>query len=126
MSKQYTAMGKQLDMASLAAKNEKVRAVGNMNVNARGDILSPSNEVIDNTNQRINRIYNKTVHKKQMINDITPTEQELSALKVAQREQALQSPPVIPVAPKPTNIDLEELTELERQFEQLEEDEDKE
>jgi hypothetical protein len=126
MSKQYTAMGKQVDMAALAAKNEKVRAVGNMNVNARGDILSPNNEVIDNTNNRINRIYNKTVDRRAMATDITPNSQELSAMKAEQKAQSLQSPPVIPVAPKPTNIDLEELTELERQFEQLEEDEDSE
>jgi len=126
MSKQYTAMGKQVDMAALAAKNEKVRAVGNMNVNARGDILSPSNEVIDNTNNRINRIYNKTVDRRAMATDITPNEQEVSAIKAEQKAQSLQSPPVIPVAPKPTNINLEELTELERQFEQLEEDEDNE
>ncbi len=124
MSKQYTAMGKQVDMAALAAKNEKVRAVGNMNVNARGDILSPNNEVIDNTNNRINRIYNKTVDRRAMATDITPNTQEVSAMKAEQKAQSLQSPPVIPVAPKPTNIDLEELTELERQFEQLEEDED--
>ena len=32
--------------------------------------------------------------------------------------------PMEPVAPPPTNIDLNELTELERQFEQLEEDAD--
>ena len=112
MSKQYTAMGRQLDMSSLAAKNENVRAVGNMNVNARGDVLDPSNRVVDNGNERINRVYNKTISRT-MINDITPA---VAAQPVAA--------PMEPVAPPPTNIDLNELTELERQFEQLEEDVD--
>ncbi len=39
MSKYRTAMGKTVDMAALTAKNEKVRAVGNMSVNARGDTI---------------------------------------------------------------------------------------
>lgn len=113
MTKQYTAMGQQLDMASLAAKNEQVRAVGNMNVNARGDVLDPSNRVVDNGNERINRVYNKTVSR-MMVNDITP----------AVAAQTVSSPIQEQVAPPPTNIDLNELTELERQFEQLEEDVD--
>jgi hypothetical protein len=61
MSKYNTAMGREIDMSSLAAKNEKVRAVGNMNVNARGDVLNSQNNVITDNNARINSIYNKTV-----------------------------------------------------------------
>ena len=41
-----TALGKNLDMGSLILKNEKVRAVGNMNVNARGDTIDGHNKVI--------------------------------------------------------------------------------
>jgi hypothetical protein len=56
-----TAQGRTVDMATLAAKNEKVRAVGNMNVNARGDILDNHNNVIrDNTN-RVKNVYRNTV-----------------------------------------------------------------
>jgi hypothetical protein len=39
-----TALGKQIDMAALAAKNEKTRAVGNMKVNARGDTIDGKGE----------------------------------------------------------------------------------
>lgn len=61
MSKKYTtAMGKSIDMASLRAKNEKVRAVGNMNVNARGDIIDSNNNVINDVNKRINSMYRKS------------------------------------------------------------------
>jgi len=35
MAKFRTAMGKVVDMSALASRNEKVRAVGNMKVNAR-------------------------------------------------------------------------------------------
>ena len=34
-----TALGRTLDMSALAAKHEKVRAVSNVPVNARGDII---------------------------------------------------------------------------------------
>lgn len=105
-------MGRTVDMSALASKNEQVRAVGNMNVNARGDVLNSDNEVIDDSNQRINRVYNKTVNPRSMSEDITPP------------QQAATATPVTPIAPKPTNINLEELTELERQFEQLDEDVD--
>jgi hypothetical protein len=40
-----TARGKTLDMAALAAKNEKTRAVGNIPMNARGDRLNPDGSI---------------------------------------------------------------------------------
>jgi hypothetical protein len=42
-----TAMGKTVDMGALQLQNETVRAVGNMNVNARGDTLNSNNQIID-------------------------------------------------------------------------------
>lgn len=56
-----TALGVPFDMASFRAKNEKIRAVGNMNVNARGDILDSNNNVIDSRNKIVNRMYEKTM-----------------------------------------------------------------
>lgn len=61
MSKFSTAMGRELDMSALASRNEKVRAVGNMNVNARGDVLNSQNQIIEDNNSRVNNIYSKTV-----------------------------------------------------------------
>ena len=46
-----TAQGKQIDMGKLALQNEKVRAVGNMKVNARGDAVDDHNHVIETKNQ---------------------------------------------------------------------------
>jgi lysozyme family protein len=106
MAKFNTAMGRQLDMSALAAKNEKVRAVGNMNVNARGDVLDSHNHVVNDGNQRINRVYQKTINARAMADDITP--------------QQTQAAPVV-AAPQP-QVKFEELTEDEQIFEQSDED----
>jgi hypothetical protein len=63
-SKVYkTASGKTLDMGSLVLKNEQVRAVGNMNVNARGDVINDDNIVISSRGAQVNRQYNDQVQK---------------------------------------------------------------
>jgi hypothetical protein len=54
-----SAMGKSVDMGSLLLQNERVRAVGNMNVNARGDRLDSNNKIIEPKNQQVQRRYNK-------------------------------------------------------------------
>ena len=48
-------MGKTLDMGNLMLQNEHVRAVGNMGVNARGDVLDSADRVIDQKNRQIQR-----------------------------------------------------------------------
>jgi len=50
-----TAQGKSIDLGTIALKNEHVRAVGNMNVNARGDVLDHANNVIETKPQLIQR-----------------------------------------------------------------------
>lgn len=61
-SKVYkTANGKPLDLGALMLKNENVRAVGNMKVNARGDLIDDMNNVIDPKTQQVNRQYNKQI-----------------------------------------------------------------
>jgi hypothetical protein len=50
-----TAQGKTVDLGAIILQNEHVRAVGNMNVNARGDLLDGSNRVIDPRNQQVAR-----------------------------------------------------------------------
>jgi hypothetical protein len=54
-----TAQGKAIDLGSLLLQNEAVRAVGNMNVNARGDLLDSGNKVIDRKNRQIQRQHNR-------------------------------------------------------------------
>lgn len=122
MSKYSTAMGKNVDMAALKAQNEKVRAVGNMNVNARGDVLDSHGNVIHDNNKRVGGVYNNTVDARSMSSDITGTaapapQPVIEAKPVATKTTAARA------ATKP-KIDPDELTELEREFEQLDEDTD--
>ena len=56
-----TAQGRKLDMSQLAAKNEKTRAVGNMNVNARGDTIDSNGKVIVPVTKKVGNRYNNAV-----------------------------------------------------------------
>jgi hypothetical protein len=58
-----TATGQQIDMQALALKNEKVRAVGNMNVNARGDVIDSTNKTTSNRSAQVNKSYRKQIGK---------------------------------------------------------------
>ena len=54
-----SAMGKPVDLGALFLQNEHVRAVGNMNVNARGDVLDSANRVIEPKNRQVQRKYRR-------------------------------------------------------------------
>lgn len=54
-----TAQGKIVDLGALQLRNENVRAVGNMNVNARGDLVDSYNQPIDPKTQQVARQYQK-------------------------------------------------------------------
>jgi hypothetical protein len=84
-------MGRPVDMAAMVTKNEKVRAVGNMRVNARGDLLDHNNQIIQDSTTRVAENYNQTV------NSQAP-------------KPAHQSAPVIR-----NQIDLSELNDSERE-----------
>jgi len=61
MAVHRTAMGKSVDMSSLSSQHEKTRAVGNMNVNARGDIVDSNNRIIQDNTTRVTATYNNSV-----------------------------------------------------------------
>jgi cell division septum initiation protein DivIVA len=55
-SKVYrTAQGKTVDLGTIMLQNEHVRAVGNMNVNARGDKLDHNNRVVETKPRQIQK-----------------------------------------------------------------------
>jgi hypothetical protein len=56
-----TANGKTIDIGALQLRNENVRAVGNMPVNSRGDLLDANNKPIDSRNDQVARQYRKQV-----------------------------------------------------------------
>ena len=57
-----TAQGRVVDLGALEAQNEHVRAVGNMNVNARGDKLDANGQVISTRSQQVNRNLNRATN----------------------------------------------------------------
>ena len=52
-----TMQGRMVDIDQLRAANESVQAVGNMNVNARGDVLGANGKVITPKAQVIKKYY---------------------------------------------------------------------
>jgi hypothetical protein len=58
MSRQYrTSKGRIVDMDQLRIKNENSTAVGNMNVNSRGDKIGPGGKVTEYANARARAYY---------------------------------------------------------------------
>lgn len=60
-----TAQGQQIDMGALILRNETERAVGNMNVNARGDIVDNQNRPIASRTEQVRRNYNRQTNVSQ-------------------------------------------------------------
>lgn len=94
-----TAMGKTIDMSALQAKNERVRAVGNMGVNARGDTIDSHGRIIKPVTAKVNDAYSQTVGNRS------------SHVKRAPQQK------IQPDKPKP-KVKLEELTPDERMLEE--------
>lgn len=58
MGKTYTSMrGREIDMEKLALQNELTPAVGNIRVNARGDLLGPGGQIIKTKEQILEEYY---------------------------------------------------------------------
>jgi hypothetical protein len=61
-SKMYrSALGKPIDMGALLTKNETVRAIGNMSVNAKGDKITPVNKISETKARQVNQQYRKQI-----------------------------------------------------------------
>lgn len=100
-----SAQGKIVDLGSLLLQNEHVRAVGNMNVNARGDLIDESNRVIDQKTRQIQRqIQRQTTN----VSDIPVATSNLKVKKVknevaeqvAEPEINLEDQPILNSAPE--------------------------
>jgi hypothetical protein len=98
-----TAQGKIVDLGALQLRNENVRAVGNMNVNAKGDLIDGSNRPISSRNEQVGRQYKKQTN----VNDDTV----VSSKKSAAVTPAAAEP--IPVPPEDFDDDFVKLDEVE-------------
>ncbi len=90
MKNYKTAMGKVVDMAALAARNEHTRAVGNMRVNARGDTIDANGRVIRSVTEKVNEAYGKTVGNKSAQVKRQVTTKPKVELELTQAERELE------------------------------------
>jgi hypothetical protein len=98
-SKVYrSAQGKSVDLGTIMLQNEHVRAVGNMNVNARGDRLDSNNQVLETKPRQIQRQNARTTN-------VSATEVHTSSIKArlqaaAEPRTEAAEPPVVPPQPE--------------------------
>ena len=90
-----TMQGRMVDIEKLRAANESVQAVGNMNVNARGDVLGASGQVVTPKEQIIKKYYEQP---KGMVSD-TPSKGKPMPAPKAEPVKTVQK--MTPVAAKP-------------------------
>ena len=98
-----TAKGKPVDIGALRLQNENVRAVGNMNVNARGDTIDAYGRIVKPVTAKVNEAYGKTVGNR-----------SAQATKNIPKPQAKIQPDA--------KIEIPELTEHERELDEFLED----
>jgi len=84
-----SSQGRSIDLGIIMLQNEKVRAVGNMNVNARGDKLDSNNVVIETKPRQIQRQNARTTN-------VSTAAVESSAIKTkkARKNQPPEETPV--------------------------------
>ena len=90
-----TMQGRMVDIEKLRAANESVQAVGNMNVNARGDVLGAGGQVVTPKEQIIKKYYEQP---KGMVSD-TPSKGEPMPAPKAEPVKTVQK--MTPVSAKP-------------------------
>jgi hypothetical protein len=78
-----TAQGKLVDLGALLLQNENTRAVGNMPVNARGDIVDSQNKPIDTKARQVSRQYNKQTNNASVIGDTKPNNKAVETKQIA-------------------------------------------
>ena len=105
-----TMQGRMVDIEKLRAANESVQAVGNMNVNARGDVLGPGGNVVTPKETVIQKYYEQP---KGMVDDsptrakvIAPKRTAPAPQKTIQKMTPVESTPapVKAVAPKKVEV----------------------
>ena len=90
-----TMQGRMVDIEKLRTANEGVQAVGNMNVNARGDVLGAGGQVVTSKETVIKQYYEQP---KGMVSD-TPTKNKPTQAPKVEPVKTVQK--MTPVASKP-------------------------
>jgi len=90
-----SSQGKSIDLGSLLLQNENVRAVGNMGVNARGDVINNRGKSIDSRVNQKKRQYNKQIGPQ----DVVPSESKTKLAAAVADEVVVDT---VAVEPKKT------------------------
>ena len=86
-----TMQGRMVDIEKLRAANENVQAVGNMNVNARGDILGPGGQIATKKETIIKKYYEQP---KGMVDDTPARAKPTPAPKTPPKQTVKTMTPV--------------------------------
>ena len=105
-----TMQGRMVDIEKLRTANESVQAVGNMNVNARGDVLGAGGQVVRLKETIIKQYYEQP---KGMVSDTPTKNKPMSAPKVEPIKTVQKMTPVASkpaptktVAPQPKKVEV--------------------
>ena len=96
-----TMQGRMIDIEKLRAANETVQAVGNMNVNARGDVLGPSGQIVTKKETIIQKYYEQP---KGMVDDTPARAKPTPAPKTAPQQNVQKMTPVAKTETKPQPV----------------------
>lgn len=69
---QRGAKGRVIDMNVLRKQNEHVRAISNVKMNARGDVIDSANNVVQSVNARVQRQYDAQIQPKPVVQQTPP------------------------------------------------------
>tara|TARA_Y100001937_G_C7108102_1_gene326089 strand:- start:108 stop:521 length:414 start_codon:yes stop_codon:yes gene_type:complete len=103
-----TMQGRMVDIEKLRAANESVQAVGNMNVNARGDVIGPGGAIVTPKETVIKKYYEQP---KGMVSD-TPRSKPKPAPQPVKKSVQRMTPvsakpaPKKAVAPQPKKVEV--------------------
>jgi hypothetical protein len=100
-------------MSALVSKNENVRAIGNMNVNAKGDLIDSNNQVIAPASQRVARSYNRTTQNPSANKSSKAPEAPKSAVPA---QSVAPAPAPTPKKKEPAVVFLEDMSDDEIEY----------
>lgn len=95
MKKIYRTMqGREIDMDQLIQKNETMPAIGNVRMNARGDLLGARGEVIKTRDDRLQEYYDVEEHGGPV--DMVKIESRRTSFTGEEQNQPAKTAPAIP------------------------------
>jgi hypothetical protein len=109
-----TMRGEMLDMGLLAAQNERAIALGNAKMNARGDIITSTGEIVKSRealSQEYHRAPKKAVRQvslRDISNEVFQTPSEAVATLTAPKKEKVEASVAEAPAPKATKRKIED------------------